>query len=118
MKKQKMRKFKTEAFRDNDKSKLNIIGSLSPLVLRRFCKFMHDHNIKAGKLIRDEANWKKGMPKQSYMESLGRHFLDTWILHEGYEKGNIEELLCADIFNTMGYLHEILIEKLKRRKHA
>ena len=110
-----MRKFKTGATRDNDEQKLNYIGSLSPLVLRRFAQFMRDHNIKGSKLKRDEANWKKGMPKQSYMESKARHYVDTWLTYEGYENWDIEDLLCADLFNTMGHLHEILVEKLKKK---
>ena len=77
---------------------------------------MRDHNIKNGELKRNEANWKKGMPKQSYLESKARHFLEAWITHEGYEDGDIEDLICADIFNAQGYLHEILVEKLERNK--
>jgi len=119
MKKQKkkktMRKFNSGAFRDNDTQKLNYIGSFSPLVLRRFAQFMRDHNIKNGELQRDEGNWKKGMPKQSYFESKMRHLMDAWITHEGYEDGDIEDQLCADIFNAQGYLHEILVNKLKKK---
>lgn len=107
-----MRKFKSGATRDDDKQKLNYIGSFSPLALRRFAEFMRDHNIKNGDLKRNEGNWKKGMPKQSYIESKIRHFVDFWITHEGYEDGNIEDMLCADIFNAMGYLHELLVAKL------
>ena len=113
--KKAIRKFATGATRDNDIQKINIIGSLSPLVLRRFAQFMRDHNIKSGELKRDEANWKKGMPVQSYMESKARHWLDIWITFEGYENFNIEDLLCADLFNTMGHLHEILVKKLKKK---
>lgn len=114
--KKAMRKFVTGATRDNDAQKLNYIGSLSPLVLRRFTQFMRDHNIKGGELKRNEANWKKGMPLKSYIESKMRHFVDTWILHEGYEEGNIIEMLCADLFNTQGYLHELLVKQLKTKK--
>lgn len=109
-----MRKFKSGATRDNDEQKINYIGSFSPLVLRRFAQFMRDHNIKGGELKRNEANWKKGMPKQCYIESKMRHFVDFWITHEGYEDGNIEDQLCADIFNAQGYLHELLVKKLKK----
>jgi len=111
-----MRKFKGGAFRNEDTKKLNYIGSFSPLVLRRFAQFMRDHNIKNGDLQRDEANWKRGMTKQSYIESSLRHFMDAWITHEDYEDGNIEEMLCANLFNIFGYLHELLVEKLKTKK--
>lgn len=117
-KKKTMRKFSTGATRDNDSQKLNYIGSLSPLVLKRFTQFMRDHNIKDGKLKRDEANWKKGMPLQSYIESKMRHYMDFWIEHEGYGEADIEEfieMLCGDLFNTMGYLHTLLVEQLKKK---
>ncbi len=115
-KKKAMRKFSTGAFRDNDVHKINIIGSFSPLVIRRFAEFMRDHNIKDGEFIRDEGNWKKGMPTQSYFESKARHYLNTWITHEGYEDGDIEDQLCADLFNTMGHLQNILVKRLKKKK--
>jgi len=111
-----MRQFKTGAVRDDDIQKLNYIGSLSPLVLRRFAKFMRDHNTQKDGQKRTENNWKKGMPKQSYIESKMRHFVDFWITHEGYEEGDIEDQLCADIFNAQGYLHELLVAKLKKKK--
>lgn len=110
-----VRKFKTGAFRDTDVQKLNYIGSLSPLVLRRFTQYMQEHNLKVGDLQRDEGNWKKGMPTQSYMKSKLRHIIDTWLTFEGYENYDIEELLCAELFNVQGQLHNILVEKLKRK---
>jgi hypothetical protein len=116
-KKKNMRIFNTGATRDNDEQKLNYTGSLSPLVLKRFVKFMRDHNIKGGELQRDESNWKKGIPQQSYMDSKIRHIIDTWLLHEGYlteaEIDDIEETLCAEIFNSMGMLREILVKKIR-----
>lgn len=111
-----MRKFKSGATRDNDEQKINIVGSFSPLVICRFAQFMRNHNIKDGKLKRNESNWKKGMPIQSYFESKARHYLEAWKTYEGYEEGNIENLLCADLFNTMGHLHEVLVAKLKKKK--
>jgi len=49
-----------------------------------------------------------------YLDSLGRHFVDVWLLHNGYPAEDnhgpvdIESALCAIMFNSMGMLHEIL----------
>jgi len=122
MKKQKrqtMRIFKSGATRDNDTQKLNYTGSLSPIVLKCFTEFMRKHNIKNGKLQRDESNWKKGMPKQSYMDSKFRHFMMTWLLHDKFIKNDKDnskliESLCAELFNTMGFLHVLLIKQKEK----
>jgi hypothetical protein len=48
----------------------------------------------------------------------GRHFMDVWLLTEGYATEDnhgpveIEDAICAQLFNLMGRLHEILKEKL------
>jgi hypothetical protein len=57
------------------------------------------------------------MPKSAYMKSLWRHFLDLWMFHRGYKgREDIEEALCAIMFNTQGYLYEILKEKEEYKK--
>ncbi len=117
-KKKKIRIFTTGAFRDNDEQKLNYVGSLSPLALEGFVDFMRRHNIVDGKVRRDEGNWKKGFPKQSYMESKFRHFMETWKIHEGYSTDEILETLYAEFFNIQGYIHELLIERLKDSKKS
>ena len=63
--------------------------------------------------MRDASNWKKGIPKESYIESLGRHWLDVRDLWDGIDVDgvDIEDALCAMRFNVNGLLHEILKEK-------
>jgi hypothetical protein len=64
--------------------------------------------------LRSSDNWQKGFPLDSYMKSGFRHFIEWWKYHRTtYITGGkeIEDTLCALIFNASGYLHEILKEK-------
>lgn len=106
----KVRKFEGGATRDIDDHKPEFGGYLSPIVLRRFGAYMLKHqNTAAGR--RGSDNWKAGMPRRVYLESLLRHTMDVW---EGVTddhigvKPDIEEALCAVIFNAQGLLREIL----------
>lgn len=107
-----MRKFNTGATRDNDKNKLDYEGFISPVVLRRYAEYMHKHRFQADGVIRDSDNWQKGIPKDAYMKSAWRHFMEWWMKHRNVpqrnweEKVDVEEAICALIFNAMGYLHE------------
>src|SRR3990167_8252897 len=112
-----MRKFKTGATRDSDLDKYDYEGFLSPLVLRRFAQYMHKHRIQADGKLRDSNNWQKGIPKDAYIKSGLRHYMDFWLEHEGYKsREDIEEALCAILFNIQGYLFEILKEKEENGK--
>lgn len=108
--------FETGATRSADTGKLDYEGFLSPLVLARYAEFMNKHRFQKDGALRDSDNWQKGIPLKNYMKSGWRHFMDWWKIHrgyatEGYEGESREEVLCALIFNAMGYLHEILKEK-------
>lgn len=78
---------------------------------------MHDNMKQADGTTRAPDNWKLGMPKQEFAESLLRHTFEFWELIE--EHGQhvevsgqaIEEKLCAILFNAQGYLHELLREE-------
>lgn len=111
-----VRKFPSGATRDVDTNKLDYEGFLSPLVLKRFAEYMHLHRIQKDGSLRDAANWQRGIPKEAYMKSMFRHFMDAWSLHRGnpISEGDMETALCAVIFNAQGYLYEIL----KAKKNA
>ena len=107
-----MRKFKTGATRDTDIGKNDYEGFIDPLVIKRFGDYMSKHRIQADGKLRDSDNWKKGIPKDAYIKSAWRHFLDWWMEHRGYKsREGIEDALCALMFNVMGYLYEILKNK-------
>lgn len=115
-KKPKMRVFETGATRDNDADKNDYEGFLSPAVIETYGDYMHKHRLQADGHLRESDNWQKGMPKKSYIKSLWRHFLDLCFIHRGYKRFDkktgkeitLKEALCAILFNTMGYLHEVL----------
>jgi hypothetical protein len=110
-----MRKFDTGATRDQDDTKHDYEGYLSPTVLRRFAEFMTKHRVQADGQLRDSDNWQKGIPQDAYLKSLLRHVMELWLDHRGEiaedEKGqvvDVQDALCAIIFNAQGYLHEEL----------
>lgn len=116
------RTFATGATRDTSEDKYDPEGFMSPLVIDRYCEYMHKNRVQTDGTLRDSDNWQKGMPLNVFMKSMWRHFKDVWTIHRGYrvyrkEKGHcvevdMEEALCGLLFNVMGYLHEILLPKL------
>ena len=67
--------------------------------------------------MRDFDNWKKGIDIEAYFDGLGRHFVAVWLLEQGFDTEDnhgpvtLEDSLCAVIFNSMGWLFELLKEK-------
>jgi hypothetical protein len=108
-----MREYKSGATRDDDRDKLDFEGFLSPLVLKRYCEYLHEHRTQADGKLRDSDNWQKGIPKDTYMKSKIRHGVTTHLIYDGFSDEDIEESLCAEIFNAMGYLFELLKEPYK-----
>jgi hypothetical protein len=114
-----MRQFDSGATRDTDQGKNDYEGFLSPLVIERYGNYMTKHRKQADGSLRDSDNWQKGIPKNVYMKSLWRHFMDMWFLHRGHKRFDkqrqeditIDEAICAILFNVMGYLHEYLKEQ-------
>jgi hypothetical protein len=104
-----MRNFETGATRDSDDTKNDYEGFLDPLVIELFGNYMTKHRKQADGKLRDSDNWQKGIPKDAYMKSLWRHFLDLWKIHRGHHtEQSLEDTLCAVMFNVMGYAHESL----------
>ncbi len=108
-----IRTFQTGATRDTDTGKLDYEGFLSPVVLKRYGQYMHAHRIQSDGSLRDSDNWTHGIPRRQYVKSLFRHFVDVLLITRGWpEKAttqDLEEALCAVMFNAMGLLHEVLI---------
>ena len=110
-----MREFETGATRNDDDDRLDYEGFLSPLVLKRYAEYMHEHRKQADGKLRPSDNWQKGIPQDVYMKSMWRHFMAVWTDHrlvavksEWPAVMEQKENLCALLFNVMGYLHEEL----------
>lgn len=110
-----MRQFESGATRDRDDGKPDFEGYRSPLVMHRFGQYMTKHRVQADGKVRDSDNWQKGIPIPQYMKSLLRHVEELHLLFDGYadlinenEYRDVESVLCAILFNTQGYLHELL----------
>ena len=114
-----MRDFTSGATRDTVEGKLSYVKALSPIVLKRYLQYLSAHREQADGSIRDFDNWKQGIPKEVYLDSLVRHSIDLWLLMQHYSAEDnhgpviIENALCAIMFNSMGLLHEILKEKIE-----
>jgi len=109
-----IRKFETGATRDTADGKLDFIRALSPIVLRRYVQYLDKHRKLPDGSFRAFDNWKKGISPDVYLSSFGRHAIDVWLLEHGYYTEdnhgpvNVEDALCAVMFNTMGLLYEKL----------
>lgn len=113
-KKEKIRTFDSGATRDTDKGKLDYEAALSPIVLERYLQYLQKHTVQSDGNIRPFDNWQRGIPRVEYIKSKWRHFMVWWLIHRGCVKDEndlLEDSICADLFNTMGYLYELLKEK-------
>lgn len=112
-----IRKFETGATRSSESGRYDPEGFLSPLVIERYCEYMNKHRVQPDGSIRGSDNWQKGMPLDTYMKGAWRHFLHLWTRHRGHKvtddkaAADIEEDLCALLFNIQGYLYETLRSK-------
>lgn len=117
-----VRTFDSGAIRDTDEGKLDYVKALSPIVLRRYVQYLDKHRLLPDGSYRDFDNWKSGdgIPQEIYHSSGGRHFFDTWLLTEGYATEDnhgsvdLEDSLCAQLFNIQGRIKEILEVRLKK----
>ena len=106
-----MRKFPTGATRDDDESKMDYEGFLSPLVLEEYARYMQTHRKQADGKLRASDNWQKGIPRDAYMKSMFRHFMEMWGQHRAEKDPDSDttvgtDMVCAMLFNVMGYLHQ------------
>lgn len=111
-----LRTFATGATRDTARDKHEPWGFTSALAEQRFCGYMHRHRMQADGELRDSDNWKKGIPASAYRHSLSRHIQDLRLIFEGYAsqagEADLEEVLCAVLFNVQGLLHETVKARL------
>lgn len=108
-----VRQFDTGANREEDAQKFDYEGCLSPLVIERFGRYMHEKSFLADGSRRASDNWQLGIPKDEYIKSLLRHVVALWKAHRSRQVDQktldvVKEALCAIMFNSMGYLHETL----------
>lgn len=108
-----MRKFDTGATRDSDTEKFDYEGFLSPQVVERFAAYMHKHRKQADGQLRASDNWQKGIPRDAYMKSMYRHFMEVWKAHRSLPAEDLEESLCAMMFNVQGMLFEVLNDPIR-----
>ncbi len=119
-----VRTFSTGATRSPDHGRPDYEGYLSSLVLERYGEYMLKHQIQSDGTIRTSDNWQKSMPLGSYIKGAFRHFMHWWQRHRGWPvkdpraAADIEEDICALIFNCQGYLHEILKRKQTTNEEA
>lgn len=115
----KIRAFDTGATRSADSTRYDPEGFLSPIVIERFSEYMNKHRIQPDGSVRDSDNWQKGIPKETYMKGMWRHMLHLWTRHRGYKTQdtlasiNMEEDLCAILFNAQGMLFELIKDQRK-----
>lgn len=111
-----LRLFQSGATRDTARDKPEPWGFTSALAEKRFCAYMHEHRKQSDGELRDSDNWKKGIPLEAYKHSLSRHIQDLRLILEGFPEqaveADIEEVLCAILFNTQGLLHETIKKRI------
>lgn len=110
-----MTKFETGATRSADNGdKLHYRRFFSTLVAKARAQYMQSHRLQADGALREPDNWKAGMPRARYADSLARHEQELNELlevlgTEGDHEDALVEKLCAIMFNAEGFLHEILV---------
>lgn len=109
-----IREFETGATRSPMGDKLCYSRFMDSRVIKRYCEYLHKHRVQADGVVREPDNWKQGIPSESYMDSMFRHFMDVWLIEQGHYDSateDIETALCALIFNAQGMLYETLQAK-------
>lgn len=117
-----MREFESGATRDVVEGKLSYVKGLSPIVLKRYLQYLDKHRLQADGQKRNFDNWKLGIDQDTYLDGLGRHFWDVWLLCHGYSTEDnhgpveLEDVLCAVMFNSMGMLYELIKGQMEEKK--
>ena len=109
------RTFATGATRDQDTTKPDYFGFTSALVTKRFGQYMHASRFQSDGSVRASDNWKLGIDKLAYVQSLCRHVEDVKLHFEGASaeaREDLETALCGTFFNVQGLLYEVLRERV------
>lgn len=104
-------KFSTGAIRDNQAGKEDYIETISWSAFKRYAQYMTGKKAKYG-----AGNFKKGIPSESYEQSMLRH-VQKYLANK-YENGTIEkeeDHLSAILFNVFGLIHNEEILKLTNK---
>ena len=113
-----VRSFESGATRSADADRYDPEAFLSPIVLERFSQYMQKHRRQPDGSLRAGDNWQKGIPRDAYMKGMCRHFMHLWTRHRGFvvqdqmAATDMEEDLCAMLFNVQGMLFELLRERV------
>jgi hypothetical protein len=109
------RKFETGADRDLADDKPQYAAIFPPELMRAYAQYILAKARRNDGSIRSCSNWQKGIPVDSYIDSLMRHLTDLRLVLRGFkvtERNGHEmtekELACAMVFNANGLLFEIL----------
>lgn len=118
----KIRTFETGATRDTVAGKLSYMKALSPEVLEAYVTYLDKHRKQPDGSTREFNNWKRGIDKWTYLDSLLRHDHTAWMLMLGYKVSDnhgpvtLLDSLMAVIFNASGLAYELLIEEGKAKR--
>lgn len=108
------REFQTGAFRDTNGDKPNMLSYTDPEVEWRYALYMKESEKRYGR-----ANWKKGLPKYEYLESLRRHFTKIWLREEkGIDLEPEVDHEAAVMFNIIGFMREQMKEKYEKENQS
>lgn len=113
----RMLDFDSGATRNRKENELQYEGFLSPLALKMFAEYMHENRHTADGGVRDSDNWQKGIPDESYRDSLLRHIFDIWMIYRGWPEaardgGDKRKALAGAFFNLQGLMHNLALEEL------
>lgn len=120
---EKMLGFASGATRNRKENELQYEGFISPLALQMFAEYMHEHRHTADGSVRDSDNWQKGIPDESYRDSLLRHVMDLWLIYRGWdeqarEDGDLRKALAGAYFNVQGLMHNLALRDLEKKKEV
>jgi len=118
-----LRSFESGATRDTAEGKFDYEGFLHPWVLEWYAEYMDRNREQSDGSIRPSDNWQQGIPRDVYMKSMFRHFMDLWTNHRNENKVGIvaserNDALSGVLFNVMGYMYEIVAEEMGLRNEA